>query len=242
MWTLRSLLLCFRGGRCSEQSFPLHQRHVSQGAGWGVFYWTCYLWVRFLGMHLPALSPWKTPLVTVSVAGQTSADIWGCIAGHVPLCSVQAGTVLQWLRAVVPTMGSFVLNWGLLLVATLHLPFTDFPHKTPLNCVYILSVWALPCTSFYLVTFPVLLLPENSVSAWQHLMLFLSTICHLVSWGSLLPWPVHHPRMPCFLLLPAGTHDLRLKMDWRGCGLTSACHPVLQFTALAPPSRGPFCI
>lgn len=121
--------------------------------------------------------------------------------------------------------GSFVLNWGLLLVPTAHLPFIDFPHKTPLNCIYILSVWALSCTSFYLVAFPVLLLPENSVSAWQHLMLFLPTICRLVSWGHLLPWPVHHSRMPCFLLLPAGTHDLRLKMDWRGCGESHLCLP-----------------
>lgn len=78
---------------------------------------------------MPALRPWKMPLVTASVVGQTSADISGCIAGHVPLCSVQAGTVLQWLRAVVSTVGSFVLNWGLLLVATADLPFIDFLTK-----------------------------------------------------------------------------------------------------------------
>lgn len=103
--------------------------------------------------------------------------------------------------------------------------FHWFSHETPLNCIRILSVLALPCIGSYLVTFPVLLLPENSVSAWQHLMLFLPTICRLVSWGRLLRWPVHHSRLPCFLLLLAGTRDLRLKMDWRGCGGSHLCLP-----------------
>lgn len=104
--------------------------------------------VRFLGTHLPALSPWKTPLVKASVVGQrlTSADIWGCIAGHVPLCSVQAGSVLQWLRgALFWTGGCFLcpLRICLLLIFLTKLLLTAFISWVSELCPAPVSIWWL---------------------------------------------------------------------------------------------------
>lgn len=127
--------------------------------------------VRFLGTHLPALRPWKMPLVRpllwVRHLLTSQAALLDMSLSAVSRRALSSSGWELW-----SPQWELVLNWGLLR-GHCGSAFHWFSHETPLNCIRILNVLALPCIGSYLVTFPVLLLPENSVSAWQHLMLFL---------------------------------------------------------------------